>query len=215
MLLLSIGRAALVRRSSFNIARRIGCLHQFKLSVTTMASDFPPSSIRPVLNEVAQLLSSRNETISIAETAAGGIISASLLSVPGASKYYKGGLTLYTLESRIQFAGWTEDTKKNYHGPNKDVVSGLAKNVREKLGSTYCLCESGIAGPGASGSSRERTPDFVALAVASEDGIMTDEQVTGMGGDREKNMVEFARLGLELLKGVILQSKKGPTEGKI
>lgn len=90
--------------------------------------------------------------------AAGGIISASLLSVPGASKYYRGGLTLYTLESRIQFAGWTEDTKKSYNGPNKDVVSGLAKNVREKLGSTYCLSESGTAGPGASGSNRERRP---------------------------------------------------------
>ncbi|KAI4188262.1 MAG: hypothetical protein L6R41_002260 [Letrouitia leprolyta] len=147
--------------------------------------------------------------------AAGGIISASLLSVPGASKYYKGGLTLYTLESRIQFAGWTEETRKNYNGPNKDVVSGLARSVREKLGSTYCLCESGTAGPGASGSSRERTPDFVALAVASEERIITDAQVTGMGGDREKNMVEFARLGLELLKNTILQNRKGPTEETI
>ncbi|KAI4170898.1 MAG: hypothetical protein LQ343_004662 [Gyalolechia ehrenbergii] len=180
-----------------------------------MASDFPPSSIRPVLKEVTQLLSSRSETISIAETAAGGIISASLLSVPGASKYYKGGLTLYTLESRVHFAGWTEDSMKNYKGPNKDVVIGLAKNVREKLRSTYCLCESGTAGPGASGASRERTPDFVALAVASEEGIVTQEHTTGMDGDREKNMVEFARLGLELLKNAILQSGKGPAEGNM
>ncbi|KAL8832426.1 MAG: hypothetical protein Q9170_004884 [Blastenia crenularia] len=179
-----------------------------------MASGFPPSSIRPILKEVAQLLSSRNETISVAETAAGGIISASLLSIPGASKYYKGGLTLYTLESRIQFAGWTEDTRKNYKGPNKEVVSGLARNVREKLGSTYCLCESGTAGPGASGGSRERTPDFVALAVASAEEMMTEEMETGMNGDREKNMVEFARLGFELLKKAILQKRKGPSDGK-
>ncbi|KAL8934155.1 MAG: hypothetical protein Q9211_005381 [Gyalolechia sp. 1 TL-2023] len=180
-------------------------------------SEFPPSSIRPVLREVTQLLSSRNESVSIAETtkAAGGIISASLLSVPGASRYYKGGLTLYTLESRVQFAGWTEDSMKNYKGPNKDVVSGLAKNVRERLGSTYCLCESGTAGPEASGSSRERTPGFVALAVTSEDWLVTEEYTTGMGGDREKNMVEFARLGLELLKNAILQSSKGPAGGKM
>ena len=90
--------------------------------------------------------------------AAGGIISASLLSVPGASKFYRGGLTLYTLESRIQFAGWTEENKKNYNGPNAEVVSGLAKNVRGKLGSTYCLCESGTAGPGGSGVTPNRKP---------------------------------------------------------
>ncbi|KAI4236396.1 MAG: hypothetical protein LQ349_002571 [Xanthoria aureola] len=175
-----------------------------------MASAFPPSSIRPILIEVASLLTSRNETISIAETAAGGIISASLLSVPGASKFYRGGLTLYTLESRIQFAGWTEENKKNYNGPNAEVVSGLAKNVREKLGSTYCLCESGTAGPGGSGATPNRKPDFVALAVASEDGVVTEETTTGVNGDREKNMVEFARLGLELLKRVISEKAEGP-----
>ncbi len=47
---------------------------------------------------------------------------------------------------------------KKYNGPNKDIVSGLATNVRGRLGSTYCLSESGTAGPGASGSNRERTP---------------------------------------------------------
>ncbi|KAL8767587.1 MAG: hypothetical protein Q9209_005959 [Squamulea sp. 1 TL-2023] len=174
-----------------------------------MASSFPPTTIRPILNEVTSLLTSRNETISVAETAAGGIISASLLSVPGASKFYRGGLTLYTLESRIQFAGWTEEHKKNYNGPNAEVVSGLAKNVREKLGSTYCLCESGTAGPGGSGKEANRQPDFVALAVASDEGVVTNETTTGVGGDREGNMVEFARLGLELLKRAILDQGEG------
>ncbi|KAL8708406.1 MAG: hypothetical protein Q9220_006696 [cf. Caloplaca sp. 1 TL-2023] len=180
-----------------------------------MSSDFPPSSIRPILTEVTSLLTSRNETISVAETAAGGIISASLLSVPGASKFYKGGLTLYTLESRIHFAGWTEETRKGYKGPNKEVVSGLAGNVRERLGSTYCLCESGTAGPGASGSEKNRQPDFVALAVATADGIVADEQTTGVGGDRERNMVEFARLALELLKRVIVEGRDISREKKI
>lgn len=62
---------------------------------------------------------------------------------------------------------------------------------------------------------KKRNRDFVALAVASEERIITDAQVTGMGGDREKNMVEFARLGLELLKNTILQNRKGPTEETI
>lgn len=75
---------------------------------------FPPSSLRSVLQEVSTLLKNKHLTISIAETAAGGIISAALLSVPGASGYYRGGLTLYTLESRIAFAGWTQNDVKDY-----------------------------------------------------------------------------------------------------
>ncbi|KAL8795952.1 MAG: hypothetical protein Q9182_007447 [Xanthomendoza sp. 2 TL-2023] len=175
-----------------------------------MPSSFPPPSIRPILNEITSLLTSRNETISVAETAAGGIISASLLSIPGASKFYRGGLTLYTLESRIQFAGWTEDDMKNYQGPTTDVVSGLAKNVRGRLGSTYCLAESGTAGPAAaSGEGGNRMPGFVALAVAMEGGmVVAVEERTGMGGDREGNMVEFARLGLGLLKRAMLERVK-------
>ncbi|KAL8918600.1 MAG: hypothetical protein Q9172_005354 [Xanthocarpia lactea] len=175
-----------------------------------MTSPFPPSSIRPILNEVTTLLTSRKETVSVAETAAGGIISASLLSVPGASKFYRGGLTLYTLESRIQFAGWTEEHTKNYNGPNAEVVSELAKNVRERLGSTYCLAESGTAGPAGSGKELNRQPDFVALAVASEGGVVAKETTTKVGGDRERNMVEFAKLGLELLKKVIEEKGEDP-----
>ena len=89
--------------------------------------------------------------------AAGGIISAALLSTPGASSFYKGGLTLYTLESRIAFAGWTQENIQNYKGPTPDVVKGLAENVKKKLGSTYTVCESGTAGP-TGGKTKNRTP---------------------------------------------------------
>lgn len=51
------------------------------------------------------------------------------------------GLTLYTLPSRIQFAGWTEENIKDYRGPTPDIVAGLAENVRAKLEATYCICE--------------------------------------------------------------------------
>ena len=97
------------------------------------------------------------DTITAPAKAAGGIISASLLSTPGASGFYKGGLTLYTLESRIAFAGWTQESIKNYKGPTPEIVAGLAENVRGKLGSTYTICESGTAGP-TGGSTKNRTP---------------------------------------------------------
>ena len=55
---------------------------------------FPPEPLKAIAEEVAALLRERKETISIAETAAGGLISAALLSTPGASAFYKGGLTV-------------------------------------------------------------------------------------------------------------------------
>lgn len=55
---------------------------------------------------------------------------------------------LYTLESRLAFAGWTQSNVDNYQGPTPQIVAGLAEHVRSKLGSTYSVSESGTAGPG-------------------------------------------------------------------
>lgn len=55
---------------------------------------FPPEPLKSAADDVAALLKSRHETISVAETAAGGLISAALLATPGASAFYKGGLTV-------------------------------------------------------------------------------------------------------------------------
>ncbi|ORY60850.1 putative competence/damage-inducible CinA family protein [Pseudomassariella vexata] len=167
-----------------------------------MAANFPPESLREIIKEVVELLKQRNETVSVAETAAGGLISATLVACPGASGYYKGGLTLYTLESRIAFAGWTQESLKGYAGPTPDIVAGLADHTRKTLGSTYTVLESGTAGP-TGGQTRNRKPGYVALAVSSEQGTVTREVETGLGGDREANMVRFAEEGLKLLRDAI------------
>ncbi|EKD18401.1 uncharacterized protein L3040_007573 [Drepanopeziza brunnea f. sp. 'multigermtubi'] len=167
-----------------------------------MAAEFPPQRVKAIVADVAALLKERKETVSVAETAAGGLISASILSTPGASGVYRGGLTLYTLEPRIAFAGWTQEDIQNYRGPTTDIVSGLAFNVRSKLGSTYTICESGTAGP-TGGNTPNRTPGYVALAVATERGVYKRELSTGLGGDREGNMVQFAIEAVGFLKDVI------------
>ncbi|CAD6571996.1 MAG: hypothetical protein CYPHOPRED_004683 [Cyphobasidiales sp. Tagirdzhanova-0007] len=163
-----------------------------------------PSQLKDLAHEVAGLLKDRKQTISVAETAAGGLISASILSYPGASKIYRGGLTLYTLDSRIAFAGWTQADLDAYAGPSPDVVSNLAKNVQQKLESTYCVCESGTAGP-TGGQTRNRQPGYVALAVSGPTGVNVKEVETSLGADREKNMLAFAEEAFKLVKDVILQ----------
>ncbi|KAJ5630320.1 uncharacterized protein N7484_010420 [Penicillium longicatenatum] len=162
-----------------------------------------PSNLRLLAQEVFELLNARKETVSIMETACGGLISASLISLPGASAIYKGGLTVYTLESRLAFAGWTPADVENYSGPTTDIVAQLAGHVRESLKSTYGLSESGTAGP-TGGSSKNRTPGYVAVAVSTAQRTYTREVETG-DDDREKNMIAFAMISLELLKEVLLK----------
>lgn len=118
--------------------------------MATNPPEFPPPALAAAAASLSSLLHTRNETISVAETAAGGLISAALLATPGASRLYQGGATLYTLASRLQFGGWTQADLEAYQGPNPALVERLAAHVRGTLGSTYTVGESGTAGPTAS-----------------------------------------------------------------
>lgn len=69
---------------------------------------------------------------------------------------------VYTLPSRIAFAGWTPETISSYAGPTTDIVAGLAEHTRSTLQSTYTVSESGTAGPGG-GVTPNRVP-FVILS---------------------------------------------------
>lgn len=171
-------------------------------STSPESSEFPPVELKSIVKEVTQLLKTKGETVSVAETAAGGLISSSILSTPGASAVYKGGLTLYTLPSRVAYAGWTQETITDYKGPTTEIVAGLATHVRKDLGSTYTISESGTAGP-TGGQTPNRQPGYVALAVASDKGVETRELNTGLVGDRTANMIRFAVEALTLLKETI------------
>lgn len=170
---------------------------------TAARASFPPPELLQIVTEISSILKSRKESIAVAETAAGGLISSTILSQPGASSIYKGGLTLYTLPSRIAYAGWTQETIKAYAGPTTDIVSGLAQHVRKDLESSYAIAESGTAGP-SGGSTPNRKPGYVALAVASPRGVFVRELNTGLATDRSGNMVQFAYEAMKLLKDVLL-----------
>lgn len=69
---------------------------EYPVNPADMAA-FPPPTLAATASSLVTLLRSRNETISVAETAAGGLISAALLAQPGASRIFKGGATLVGL----------------------------------------------------------------------------------------------------------------------
>ena len=150
-------------------------------------------------NDIAERLIARGETVAVAESTTGGLVSAALLSVAGASRYYAGGGVLYTLNSRTALAGVSADTYANYRGTTPEMLAALAEAMRERLGATWCIAESGVAGPGPGrfGAPAGRTTLGVAGPVSR-----TDVIETGID-DRRANMAEFATHALRYLRDAL------------
>ena len=149
---------------------------------------------------VGEALKARGETIMVAESSCGGLISAALLAVPGASAYYRGGLVLYTYESRRKFL--SQDGKDPFEGvtpSSEEYALALARAVRATLNPTWGISEVGTAGP--TGSRRGHGPGHACIAV---DGPLARAiTIETRQSDRVTNMTVFARGALELLAALL------------
>jgi PncC family amidohydrolase len=151
---------------------------------------------------VGALLKARKQTIGVAESSAGGLINAALVAVPGASAYYLGGGIIYTKTGREALMGLTREDVKGMRSASEPYAQVLAKRVREKLGATWGLSETGASGP--TGNSYGDAAGHACIAVSGPvEAVITVE--TG-STDREANMKEFARRALELLQSCILKT---------
>jgi len=152
--------------------------------------------------EIASLLIERSETVAVAEATTGGLVSAALLSIAGASRYYAGGGVVYTLNSRIALVGVSPEDYANYRGTTPELVLSLAEAMRDRLGATWVVAESGLAGPtgGRSGAPAGRTTVGVAGPVTR-----TEVFETGIA-NRVDNMVEFTSITLRYLRDAIREA---------
>ena len=96
---------------------------------------------------VGDLLKRYRHTIGVAESSAGGLINASLVAVPGASAYYLGGGIVYTAASRGSLLGITKEDMAGMRSASEPFAQLLARRIRDKLGATWGLAETGAAGP--------------------------------------------------------------------
>jgi nicotinamide-nucleotide amidase len=149
----------------------------------------------PLAEKVATLLKARRETVAIAESAAGGLISAALLAQPGASAYFLGGVVVYTYVSRGVFLDLSDAALTGIRPATEPYALLLARTTRQRLVATWGLGETGATGPT---SNRYGDPaGHACLAVAGPaEGTITLE--TG-DTDRLANMRAFAAAALELL----------------
>ena len=151
----------------------------------------------PELTDVAQrvgvLLRERRETVVVAEGSAGGLISAALLSVPGASAYYLGGAVIYTAAAGRAWMAGAIETPKGMRGATEVFAVYLARSAALKLDATWGLGEAGAAGP-ANPYGDPAGHSWLAVAGPVD---ATHNVLTGLD-DRVANMVAFAVASLEL-----------------
>lgn len=141
----------------------------------------------------------------MAESSAGGLINAALVAVPGASRFYLGGAVIYTKTGRDALMGIGAGEMKGMRSASEPYAKLLALRVREKLGATWGLSETGASGP--TGNRYGDAAGHACIAVSGPvDAVITVE--TG-STDRAANMREFTRRALALLDDCL---KKGPAQ---
>jgi PncC family amidohydrolase len=151
----------------------------------------------------AAMLIARRETLSVAESAAGGLISAALLAVPGASAYFVGGGVIYTGAAREHLLGIGKEEMHGLRAATEAYARLVARRVRERLGTTWGLSETGAAGP--TGNRYGDAPGHACIALSGP--VELALTVATGSADREANMEEFARRALTLL-GEALQKTR-------
>ena len=152
-------------------------------------------SLLPLAEKIAARLIERRETIAIAESSTGGLIAAALLAVPGASAYVIGGAVVYTKASRTALLGISDADMQGLRPATEGYSLLIARRVRERLGATWGLGETGATGP--SGNRYGDPAGHSCMAIAGP--VERAATLQTGSADRRANMDAFAKRALELL----------------
>lgn len=150
----------------------------------------------PIAARVGALLKERKETVAVSESSAGGLISAALLAVPGASVYFQGGGIIYTRIAGKELFDITREQVAGLRSSSEPYALFMAHTVRTKLAATWGLCETGAAGPTGNGYGDAAGHSCFAIVGPVEKSVTLE---TG-SSDRVANMRAFAKGALELLE---------------
>jgi PncC family amidohydrolase len=148
-----------------------------------------------IAEQIAAKLIARKQTIAVAESSTGGLISASLLSVPGASAYFLGGGVVYTRDARRLLMDISDEAMKGIRSASEPYAKLLAETARRRFATDWGLSETGATGPTGNRYGDAAGHSCMAVAGAATTVITLE---TGRS-DRAVNMHEFAKTALGLL----------------
>lgn len=153
-------------------------------------------NLLPQAEKIAASLKDRRETITIAESSTGGLISSALLSVAGASAYFLGGAVVYTVKARRSLLDIQDAAVAGMRGASEPYALLLARTARERFGATWAISETGATGPTGNRYGDAAGHTCIAISGPVERAITIE---TGVN-DRAANMRAFAAAALDLLE---------------
>ena len=153
-------------------------------------------TLLPLARRIGEKLKARKETIAISESSAGGLVSAALLAVPGASAYFMGGAVVYTRPAQDAFLAVPKEKRAGVRSSSEPWALLAAEHARERLKTTWGLAETGAAGP--TGNSYGDPAGHTCVAVVGPSGKIARTLRTG-SSDRAANMRAFAAEALKLM----------------
>ena len=153
-------------------------------------------------DKIGALLKKKGKTICTAESLTGGKLASILVSVPGASAYYKGSFIAYSAEAKISLLGVAKETIKKYSVVSKEVALEMAKKAKEKLQTNYALAVTGNAGPKTDDTDKTVGAVFIALVTDTE--FFVEE--FNFGKPRERVIDKTVNKSLEILQKEILKN---------
>jgi len=153
--------------------------------------------------DIGDLLRQKGLTLGVVESATGGLISHRITNVPGSSDYYKGSVTAYSNEAKIQVVGVKKETLSKYGAVSPQVAEEMAQGGRKILAVDICLADTGIAGPG--GATPGKPVGLFYLGLSHRTGTYSQKHI--FGRDREQNKQNAAEAALGWLKEYLLSLK--------
>ncbi|MBR6972820.1 MAG: CinA family nicotinamide mononucleotide deamidase-related protein [Bacteroidales bacterium] len=150
-----------------------------------------------------ELLLERGATISTAESCTGGYLAHLLTEIPGSSRYFWGSVVSYDNSVKINTLGVHPGTIKMFGAVSSQCVKEMAEGVRKKLGTTYSISTSGIAGP--SGATPGKPVGTLWMAVSGPKGTVTSTIVSK--STRKINIERFAASALDLFRKSLISGK--------
>lgn len=150
----------------------------------------------PHAERAVALLIARKQTIAVAESSAGGLITAALLAVPGASACVRGGIVVYTYEMRRTILGISDADMRGITPSTEAYALLKARRTREYVATDWALTETGATGP--TGSRYGYPPGHGCFAVVGP-GVERSITLETGSSDRVANMHAFAAGAIDLL----------------
>lgn len=177
----------------------------FQLALTDRIFSQDGSSLEEV---IAHELTLHNATISAAESCTGGLLAQRLTSIAGSSSYFLGGVVCYSNELKTTWADVPPELIAAKGAVSSEVAIALAEGIRRRVGSTFGVGITGIAGP--SGGSEEKPVGTVHIALSHAGGVK--ERGLRFPGDREAIRWQASQVALDMVRIHFLYNGKQPAK---